>query len=111
MARIEVDHRPERLRRVDRRTEARDAAVSQEPGAAVADVVRPAEADQIYRWRQQFARSDGFAAGVDRAAPRRLRQQSRIRRQVPSRWLSRKPRLACGSSLTAPARPAARTEP
>ena len=43
---------PEHLRRVDRRTEARDAAVSQEPGAAVADVVRPAEADQIYRWRQ-----------------------------------------------------------
>ena len=31
-------------------------------------ILLPAEADQIYRWRQQFARSDSFAPGVDRAA-------------------------------------------
>src|SRR5438270_10456813 len=57
MARVEVITGLERRRRWIRRTEAGDCRG--EPGA----VARRADvgADQIYRWRQQFARSDGFA--------------------------------------------------
>jgi transposase len=63
MARIEVITGPERRRRWSDEQKRAIVAVSLEPGAVVADVARRAEvgADQIYRWRQQFARSDGFA--------------------------------------------------
>ena len=63
MARVEVITGPERRRRWTEEQKRAIVAASLEPGAVVADVARRAEvgADQIYRWRQQFARSDGFA--------------------------------------------------
>jgi transposase len=63
MARVEVITGPECRRRWSDEQKRAIVAASLEPGAVVADVARRAEvgADQIYRWRQQFARSDGFA--------------------------------------------------
>ena len=63
MARVEVITGPERRRRWNDEQKRAIVAASLEPGAVVADVARRAEvgADQIYRWRQQFARSDRFA--------------------------------------------------
>ena len=63
MARVEVITGPERRRRWTDEQKRAIVAASLEPGAVVADVARRAEvgADQIYRWRQQFDRSDGFA--------------------------------------------------
>ena len=63
MARVEIITGPERRRRWSDEQKRAIVAASLEPGAVVADVARRAEigADQIYRWRQQFARSDGFA--------------------------------------------------
>ena len=63
MARVEVITGPERRRRWSDEQKRAIVAASLEPGAVVADVARRAEvgADQIYRWRQQFARSHGFA--------------------------------------------------
>jgi transposase len=63
MARVEVITGPERRRRWSDEQKRAIVAASLEPGAVVVDVARRAEvgADQIYRWRQQFARSDGFA--------------------------------------------------
>jgi transposase len=63
MARVEIITGPERRRRWSDEQKRAIVAMSFEPGAVVADVARRAEvgADQIYRWRQQFARSDGFA--------------------------------------------------
>jgi transposase len=63
MARVEIITGPERRRRWSDEQKRAIVAASLEPGAIVADVARRAEigADQIYRWRQQFARSDGFA--------------------------------------------------
>jgi transposase len=63
MARVEVITGPERRRRWTDEQKRAIVAASLEPGAVVAAVARRAEvgADQIYRWRQQFARSDSFA--------------------------------------------------
>jgi transposase len=63
MARVEVITGPERRRRWSDEQKRAIVATSLEPGAVVADVARRAEVgpDQIYRWRQQFARTDGFA--------------------------------------------------
>jgi transposase len=63
MARVEVITGPERRRRWTEEQKRAIVAASLEPGAVVADVARRAEvgADQIYRWRQQLARSDRFA--------------------------------------------------
>ena len=63
MARVEVITGPERRRRWSDEQKRAIVAASLEPRAVVVDVARRAEvgADQIYRWRQQFARSDGFA--------------------------------------------------
>ena len=63
MARVEVITGPERRRRWNDEQKRAIVAASLEPGAVVADVARRAEvgADQIYRRRQQFARSDRFA--------------------------------------------------
>jgi transposase len=63
MARVEVITGPERRRWWSEEQKRAIVAASLEPGAVVADVARRAEIgpDQIYRWRQQFARSDTFA--------------------------------------------------
>jgi transposase len=63
MARVEVITGPERRRRWSEEQKRAIVAASLEPGAVVADVARRAEvgADQIYRWRQQLAQSNGFA--------------------------------------------------
>jgi transposase len=63
MARVEVITGLERRRRWSDEQKRAIVAASLEPGAVVADVARQAEVgpDQIYRWRQQFARTDGFA--------------------------------------------------
>ena len=63
MARVEVITGPERRRRWTEEQKRAIVSASMEPGAVVADVARRAEvgADQIYRWRQQLARSERFA--------------------------------------------------
>ena len=63
MARVEVITGPERRRRWTEGQKRAIVAASMEPGAVVADVARRAQigADQIYRWRQQLARSGRFA--------------------------------------------------
>ena len=63
MARVEVITGPERRRRWTEEQKRAIVAASLEPGAVVVEVARRAEVgpDQVYRCRQQFARSGGFA--------------------------------------------------